>query len=339
MRKNGMIYIRADANGKIGMGHIMRCLSIADAAAALGHEVRFVLADACVEALVRERGYQAIVLQSDYTLMEDEKWPEIKAGMIIADSYYVTAKYLRLLKEKTDLLVYIDDLAAFPYPVDVLVNYNVYGSYLDYPRLYGSAGIANPRFILGPSFAPLRKMFRGVPKKEPKETVSDVLISTGGSDPGHFALKLAQANLQNRTYHILLGGMNPDKEEIKRISRKNQHIVCHENVLDMKSLICSMDIAVSAAGSTLYEICACGIPLITYILADNQIPGAEAFEKLGLAVNLGDLRGKEQPGEIILAAVEKLANDFQCRASVCSKMQSVIDGFGADRLMAALTGQ
>jgi len=66
-----------------------------------------------------------------------------------------------------------------------------------------------------------------------------------------------------------------------------------ENVQDMRGLICSMDLIVSAAGSTLYEICACGVPLITFVTADNQIRGAEAFSSLGLAVNIGDLREPE----------------------------------------------
>ena len=80
----------------------------------------------------------------------------------------------------------------------------------------------------------------------------------------------------------------------------------------MRALILSMDICVSAAGSTLYEICACGVPLITYILADNQIPGAGTFEKSGLAVNCGD------------------------RVEVGKRMQEMIDGYGAERLVRQL---
>lgn len=51
----------------------------------------------------------------------------------------------------------------------------------------------------------------------------------------------------------------------------------------------TMDICISAARTTLYEICACGVPLITYSLADNQIFGAKAFENLGLGINIGGL--------------------------------------------------
>ena len=327
-----MIIIRADANPNIGMGHIMRCLSVADSFAASGHKVVFLLADDGVEGLVKGRGYEAIVLHTDYTKMEEEVWPEIAAELIIVDSYYVTAKYLERLRQKSKL-VYIDDILSFPYPVDILVNYNAYDPFAGYQHLYENSGVEEPRFILGSTYAPLRAMFRGLPKKERKREVENVLISTGGSDAEHVALRIIEAHPTARTYHLLLGNMNEDKERIKALAKGNPYIALHQNVTDMKTLICSMDLAVSAAGSTLYEICACGVPLITYVLADNQIPGAEAFEKLGLAVNLGDMREVEDPSQLILSSIEELAENYERRVEVGQKMQSMIDGFGADRMV------
>lgn len=91
-----MIYIRADANPNIGMGHIMRCLSIADAFHTLGNSLMFILADEHVLPLITERGYEAIVLHSAYNNMEAELplWESqgiVTADFIIVDSYYVTA--------------------------------------------------------------------------------------------------------------------------------------------------------------------------------------------------------------------------------------------------------
>ena len=126
--------------------------------------------------------------------------------------------------------------------------------------------------------------------------MTDVLLSTGGSDELHIALSfikhLCEQPDSGITYHVLIGAMNTDKDEIRSLAADKEWIELHENVADMKSLICSMDVVVSAAGSTLYEICACGVPLITFSAADNQVPGAEAFSSLGLAVNVGDLRSK-----------------------------------------------
>lgn len=349
-----MIYIRADANPNIGMGHIMRCLSIADAISIFDNDITFVLADDGVHNLISDSGYKAVVLHTDYKSVEAElcSWPSTTPDIIIVDSYYITADYLRSLKDrvgKKGKLVYIDDLASFPYPVDVLVDYNAYAKLSTYEELYRNTAVEMPKFILGPNYAPLRAMFRSVPRKVQIEKTENILISTGGSDELHLALALIQY-LMNRgadekIYHFLLGAMNTDKERIRDIA--NGRVVLHENVSDMKSLISSCDLVVSAAGSTLYEICACGVPLITYSLADNQIPGAEAFSSLGLAVNIGDLRdpnsiipGAVMSGELdegscerIFTAIEELSADYEKRCEVGARMQEMIDGFGADRIV------
>lgn len=330
-----MIYIRADANPNIGMGHIMRCLSIADAASNLDQDITFILADDRVLDLVQSRGYTGIILNTDYRNMDAEldRWPPVSFDVIIVDSYFVTESYLKFLKSKTEKLVYIDDLASFHYPVDILVNYNAYGIMLNYHSLYNEADVQEPYFILGPTYAPLRSMFRGLEKKIQPKTVKNVLISTGGADSEHIALSIVKAKPSDYTYHLLIGALNSDKEEIRKLAAEQESIVLHENVSDTKSLICSTDIAVSAAGSTLYEICACGIPLITYILADNQIPGAEAFEKLSLSINLGDIRNVDESASKILTAINCLADDYEKRCEVGSRMQEMIDGFGADRMV------
>ena len=230
--------------------------------------------------------------------------------------------------------MYIDDLVAFPYPADALINYNIFSTSEDYKKLYKESNVEIPQLIIGPYYAPLRTMFRNIPPRIQRKRVNDVLISTGGSDPEHLALRLVEEVNRRTTdiiYHILLGNMNEDKDLVKKSA--GESIVIHENVFDMKSLICSCDMAVSAAGSTMYEICACGVPLITYILADNQIPGADAFEKYGLAENLGDLRNINSPAEIIISSVERLSKDYNARIEVGKHMQRMVDGFGADRII------
>lgn len=338
-----MILFRADGNAHIGSGHIMRCLSIADAFKRKNKDCLFVLADNTFQPLIESRGYAVYILESDYCDMDGE-FENLKevilsncSEMLIADSYFVTANYLQKLKVLA-YLVYIDDLASFAYPADVLVNYNAYGPDIDYKKLYFNENVVCPRLILGAGYVPLREMFRNVPKNKQRKTVKDILISTGGADSAHLALKIAECVAKDNTYdwHFLIGTMNPDYGEIKKIAEKNKTIHIHYNVKDMKYLICSCDLVVSAAGSTMYEIAACGVPMITYVLADNQIPGAEAFAKLGLAVSCGDLRDKENTATILMDAVDRMEKSFILRKQIGEKMQHMIDGFGADRLVGEL---
>lgn len=360
------IVIRADANKHVGIGHIMRCLSLADAFKASGHEISFLLADDGIANLINERGYKAIILHSNYFDMESELslWPDLTPKLIIVDSYYVTYEYLTVLLVRSKAigskLVYFDDVCAFPYPVDVLVNYNSYSALALYEKLYKGSQLVIPKLLLGPSYAPLRLMFRGIPKHSQSDTVKNILLSTGGSDILHITRTFIQ-NLHERShieknilyemkFHILVGSMNPDKDQINQMARNHDNIIIHENVTDMMSLISKCDIAVSAAGSTLYEICACGVPLITYSIADNQIASAEAFEHLGIAINIGDLRNpntivpqyimsgllEESAVQRIMLAIQELSSDYQKRHEMSDRMQKIVDGYGADRIVREL---
>lgn len=326
-----MIYFRADANPSIGMGHIMRCLSIADAFRDAGRDVQFVLADRQVEELIHRRGYEAVVLHSSFDDMESELglWPEIIPELIIVDSYFVTESYLKALHDKSKL-VYIDDLAAFPYPVDILINYNAYGPEIDYHSLYHNHP---PELLLGVTYVPLRKMFQEISMKTPRKYIHDILFSTGGADDLHLALQLVKMRPRKYNYHVLIGAMNTDWNEIRRLAEDQDNIIIHENVSDMRSLITNCDVAISAAGSTLYEICACGIPLVTYITADNQISGAEAFEKIGLAVNCGDMRLVTNRIESLIKTTDSLNDHYDQRVSIVSKMKDTIDGNGAQKIV------
>lgn len=380
------IFFRTDANSSIGMGHVMRCLSIADAFNSPGNDsmiITFILADDTVEKLIQDRGYKTIVLHSKYSKMESELplWDirSLKAiYLLIVDSYYVTEYYLSSLREiirtqdnnnqggennngENGKLVYIDDVNAFPYPVDILINYNLYGSSVDYEEMYArdDCYFESPVFILGSTYTPLRSMFRGVERKVQSRKVVNILFSTGGSDELHLMLSILKylcasdepnSSENGRIYHFLLGAMNTDKDQIKLIAQDRDFIVLHENVTDMKSLITAMDVCISAAGFTLYEICACGVPLITYSLADNQVLGAKAFSSLGLAINVGDLRDPDtiDPSSImsgkldssaierILTAINALSLDYEKRCTTGERMQSLIDGYGADRMVEKL---
>ncbi|WP_295089953.1 UDP-2,4-diacetamido-2,4,6-trideoxy-beta-L-altropyranose hydrolase [Ruminococcus sp.] len=341
-----MIIFRTDGNREIGTGHIMRCLSIADAFRILGEESAFAVADASMQKLIEERGFKVCVFDTDFRKMAEDMMftkdliKEFNARMLIVDSYFVTDDYLRSFKEIIKL-VYIDDLALFAYPADVLINYNIYAKRSVYEKLYSEKVESLPELLIGIGYAPLRKEFCNLPKKEIREKCTDVLISTGGADPAHLALRMisyiaAECYDDGLIYHVVIGAMNQDKAEINNIASKCKRIVLHHNVRDMKELICSCDVAMSAAGSTLYEICACGVPLITYVIADNQIDGAKTFESKGLAINLGDIRAISNISKYFEIIME-LCSDRNKRLMLRDKMLNWIDGTGAERIALYLT--
>jgi UDP-2,4-diacetamido-2,4,6-trideoxy-beta-L-altropyranose hydrolase len=344
-----MLLIRADGNENIGMGHIMRCLSIADIAKDQGEECRFILADGVVSDIVKRRGFSTDILKTDYHVLESELEQVIelieKYGptVLLVDSYYVSTSYFHSLKTFVESrnsfqtrFVYIDDLASFAYQVDVLINYNIYGTVLDYEQIYKAEHRAMPQMFLGPQYAPLRKEFQGVVVRDQSEKVKNVLILTGGADPEHVALRLAEyaeAQKFDYTLHFVIGAMNGDAENLKEITLFDKRIVIHQNVQDMKNLMLSCDIAVSAAGSTQYELCVCGIPTINYVLADNQIIGAEEFCRQKIMVSAGDARGNENFEEKVFSLLVDLSSNCEKRRKMSEKGLKIVDGKGTIRLV------
>ncbi len=168
------------------------------------------------------------------------------------------------------------------------------------------------------------------------------MISTGGSDCEHLALKLVE-EIRKRageeiTFHVIVGAMNEDKETISNKAKDCPNIVLHDHVKNMSDLMQACDVAISAAGSTLYELCATQTPTITYILADNQILGAEGFENHGALQCAGDVRplGTKILAEKLLELTIELCVDYGGRRRIGGQMSEVVDGRGAERIVEAI---
>ena len=344
-----MIVFRADGNNKIGYGHVMRCLSIADAFSKRGEECLFVLADPFLQGRIEARGYSCVILGTRFDHMEKEAFTlkklfeNRKPDWMILDSYFITEEYLGLIRPFVCKLACLDDLGRVWKGIDALINYNLYADTLDYLKSYEEIGQSSIRLLLGPSYAPLRDLYREVPPKEIKNKAEDVLISTGGTDPIHLALGLMKHMAEMGcfsdpylpTFHFLIGA-NADKDEIFSMAEENPKIQVYENLPSLKELYLKCDLAVSAAGSTLYELCACGVPTITYVLADNQILGNQAFHAQGLMLSLGDLRDTENAPVLVFDAIKRMISVKELRRDFSVKMHSVVDGLGADRIAEAL---
>lgn len=339
-----MLYIRADGNPEIGTGHIMRCLSIADALQGLGEKAVFFIADESMEAVISGRGYDVICLHSEWANLnaEIEKMVELVVthgvGKLLIDSYYVTQQYLQELNKLT-YLIYMDDLNMFHYPCDMLVNYNCYADKFDYTSRYPDTSL-----LLGCHYAPLREEFQDLPHRNLVKIVKSVLITTGGTAPHNVAgkiVKIAKTSpgLETLEFHITAGHFNAyaeHEDEFRRLATEYEGIIVHRNVQSMSRLMLDCDIAISAGGSTLYELCACGTPTIAFSQADNQI---EAVARFGdsCMISAGDFRASEKEclGKII-DGVRRLAADFELRRELSEKAQRLVDGRGARRLAAVL---
>lgn len=340
-----MQYIRVDANGTIGTGHVMRCLSIAEAFRVRGEDVTFITADNCAGEMILERGFKTICLYSVWNDLEKEintmcqLIKEKHISLVLIDSYFVTELYLKRIHKYTKI-AYIDDLDQFIYPVDMLINYNIYAEKQDYQLRYQRGGV-DTRFVLGCRYVPLRREFSSF-RRVVNDRISSILVTSGGTDSynviGHFLQAVYDKQwCEKFEYYVILGRFNKNSDAL--IERWSQYKTIHllSNVKNMSAYMKKCDIAITAGGVTTYELCACGLPSIMYTLADNQRDIARSVSELGLIPWVGDVR---QDMKGCIEAILKLVEEFNCNptylSKISKKMQDVVDGKGRERLVDCL---
>lgn len=365
MGTDSMIYFRTDGNSKIATGHLMRCLSIARALRSLKKEgtasICFLVSDGESAGLLqgflgKETEFPVHILSGAVYNNLEQELPELisilqspsRKPVLFLDSYFITEDYLRRISAFARI-AYLDDLQAFDYPVDLVINYDVVTSesLKAYESAYSSAG----KRLLGAAYVPLREQFLSMAKKPPssgKAPFKDdfprsgsgmihLLIASGGSDPYHTCFKLVRyltdSLPESICYHVVIGKLNSDQAALQQLAEENPLVMLHEQVTDMAGLMGSCDLAISAAGTTLYELCAMGIPTASFILADNQKEAACAFQAAGAIPLLGDIRTQE--AGLFAAARDwllEMIRQKEKRMESARIMQQLVDGRGALRI-------
>ncbi len=342
-----MYIIRADGNTAIGIGHVMRCLSIADAMKDRNIEPLFMTADNDCAAMIEDRGFEACVLGTDYRDMESEL-PLIReflkqrtknvdaSSIILVDSYQVTSRYYEELRTMAKVAC-LEDMGQ-SYPVDLLINYNIYGPKLVYDNKITHAT------LLGTGYQPLRREFQQDMQYDIKDKITDVMITTGGSDP-YFAARaftdafLAEKKLaeEKLRYHIISGPFNTHTAQLHELYDENPQVEIHEHVTCMKEIMKQCDVALSATGSTIYEVSALGVPLIAFYFAENQRQGAEMLSEITHVINCGNYA--DDAGQTVGNAVKtllKCVKDKEYRETLYHEERCLVDGQGAARIAQAL---
>lgn len=253
--------------------------------------------------------------------------------VILIDSYYVTPAYLNSLRTFAKI-AYMDDLRSFDYPVDLVINYDVIppSKTAEYDQAYTNSSVK----LLGAGYTPLRSQFQN-PKVSLKDEIQNILITTGGSDPYHFTETVISYLLSQNfsiDLHVVVGKLFQNTESLETLARQNPCIHLHYNVSDMAALMKQCDYAISAAGTTLYELCALGIPAISFTIADNQIIMAKTFAETRAVPYAGDLR-KDMLSEILSCInthLKELSQNFFLRQKQNELMRQLTDGNGAKKI-------
>lgn len=307
------IVIRTDSSIKIGTGHVMRCLTLADQLKEKEVQVEFICRDleGNIIGIIESKGYRVSRLsvmtnkKNDQLTKEYDEWlgatweldaeqsitalKEENVDLLIVDHYALDIKWENKLRSRSSKIMVIDDLANRKHNCDILLDQNyVENMESRYDRLVP----ASCKKLLGPKYVLLRPEFykARATLKERDGIVRRIHIFFGGSDPTNETIKAIKAveklNRRDIEVDVVVGASNPHQKEIKHLCDK----ACfnyHYQVNNMAELMAKADLAIGAGGSTTWERCFLGLPSICVVVADNQMEAVEILAKRDIIKSLG----------------------------------------------------
>lgn len=335
------LLIRADGSAVIGAGHVMRCLALAQAWQLSGGRAVFLQAETtpALGQRLRQAGCETRTLSASAGSATDaaETIREAQAcgaAWIVGDGYHLDTAWQQQIRNAGLRLLLLDDYGhASHYHADIVLNQNLSAD----AALYAHRD-ASTRLLLGPRYALLRREFLAAAHapRDFSAPARRVLVTLGGSDPDNVTAQVLAAVrlLPDLEVRVVIGGSNPHRAALLAAAAANPAVRCEVDATDMPGLMAWADVAITAGGSTSWELACAGLPALQLVLAPNQAGIAAALERAGATINLGDFR--TVAAETIAARLAALCADSARRAAMSASAARLVDGHGARRVAAAL---
>lgn len=329
------IFIRADGGSSIGMGHIMRMIVLAS-------EFRkenkiFFLCKSSKDGKYKagidmlEKNKFKVLKINEENIIEEILYFKNKydADILITDSYDVSEEYFHILKSKFKITGYVDDINKCFMNVDFIINQNINALDLDYSKTTNE----HTKLFLGTKYCMIREEFKkACQEKIIKESVEDILLSLGGMDDDNNTVKILNDLIDlNQNIHVVLGSAFKREviDSIYKYSYKYKNIYLYENA-DMSKLMKKCDIAVSACGSTIYELCAMKVPAIGIVIAENQRYISEVMKENKIILDNIDINNWNSDN--FKKAINNLIEDNQLRNEIISNCKKIVNINGSEKL-------
>lgn len=340
MKEQRSLVIRADADVRIGTGHVMRCLALAQAWQDAGGRAIFAMAKGTptLESRLATEGAEVVRLQIPPGKPDDAPQAaglakERGARWVAVDGYHFGYEYQLTLKEHGLRVLFIDDHGhAGRYCADIVLNQNISAD----ESLYADRS-PYTRLLLGPRYVLLRREFWSWRrwKREIPDIARKVLVTMGGSDPENVTLKviqaLEQASVEGLEAVAVVGGSNPYYEELRSAVQSPATAVrLKRNVANMPELMAWADVAVSAGGSTCWELAFMGLPSVVLVMAENQERAVEVLAARRVMLSIGHAQCARERD--IAKALAALLPNHCARETLSKNGRQLVDGLGALRV-------
>lgn len=307
------VVFRVDASARMGIGHLIRCLTLAEALREGGAQMHFICRAHAGDliALLRQKAMPVTTLPApaaintargeDYAAWlgvsqaEDagqtiEALDGEKPDWLIVDHYGLDVEWERRVRPHVSKLMVIDDLANRQHDCDVLLdqNYSAEGG-----QRYAGLVPDACRLLVGPRYALLRPEY-ATSRKTPRVRdgqVGRVMVFFGGTDPRNMtgmALEaLANPGLKHLEVDVVVGANNPHREALVKQSRERAEITIYGPHPHLVDFMAKADLAIGAGGTTTWERLCLGLPSLVVSIAENQVPSCIALHRSRLINYLG----------------------------------------------------
>lgn len=308
------VFFRTDASIKIGTGHVIRCLTLADALKEQGALCIFICREhkGHLIDLIKSKGYEVIGLPLEYdasvdgydlahaqwlgcSQLEDAK-QSIEAlssrsiDWLIVDHYALDYRWESELLPFVKKILVIDDLADRKHQCHILLDQNLGKTAAQYQTLVPE----NCALLLGPKYALLQAPYANLHPRTPPRVapVKSMLLYFGGSDLHDLTGMATQAFIQlgrpDIEFNIVLGSSYGYEARLQKTIQGCSNVKLYKNTPSLAPLLLQADIAIGAGGSSSWERCCLGLPALIVTLAANQIPIAHALNTDNLAKWIGN---------------------------------------------------
>lgn len=334
------ILYRVDGGQGVGLGHVQRCLSLAAATAARGLTPAFLVNDdRAVADRITRAGWRVDAAESASWSPEDlarllRVAAEVSAEIVVVDSDVDPPEFSGGIREAGLLSCTIDDESCDDVRANVLVNGDAHANQQRY-----SSG-RSTTFLLGPEFAMVSPRYLE-PARPARVPARSALLTLGGSDPLGLFPSLVSAvadTVDDVDWEIVVGPFiavgDSTASTLETLGTSVRVTRAPDSMFDSLQ---RADVALTAAGQTLYEAAVLGRPAVAFAVAENQVPQLEAFVRQGTVISAGDPASGDVAARA-LAQLRSLMIDPECLRVMGEAGRRFIDGHGTfrviDRLLA-----
>ena len=331
------LFIRVDSSPEIGIGHMMRCLTLAQELKNNFDKIIFLTQKNSGDFIgtIMKNEFEVIFIpttNNDPNIIKNliTAYSENKNFLLI-DHYDIGSNFESSLKNIFERIFVIDDLANRKHDCDLLIDQNYYRDLNQrYEKLIQNGTIT----LLGPKYAIIRPEFRKINKKTIKKNsqIKKILVSFGGSDPTNECKKVLDAlcSIENSKFEIIVaaGIYNHKFEQLKKLYEKYSNIKIYRHVDELSRLMVNSDLFIGAGGTTTWERFYMGLPSIVTIISDDQKESIEFLSDMGHVVNLG--LAKNVTSKTYVQTLQKPNFDLIYNMSLHN--QKLVDGNGSNRI-------